>query len=119
MSADDEQEEDTCPICGAPYDHSRTERGTATPRLRPDAVACKSAGVGRERTVYVHLDGTPPAKLGSSPVTTPGPDPVGVGVPPFDPDDDGPAWLLDEAAENLGVDPDDVEVAESEEVSGE
>jgi len=55
MTEEDSTGEGTCPICGQPYDHKR-EESSNTATLRADAAQCKTASLGRKRTVYVHLD---------------------------------------------------------------
>jgi hypothetical protein len=56
----DDPDGETCPVCGQPYDHKRDEKTTVgQAKLRADATACKTAKIGRTRTMYVHLNPNP------------------------------------------------------------
>lgn len=50
-------DEDTCPMCGQTYDHSRTERSVQRAEYREDAMICRRK-VGVTWYTYIHIPDT-------------------------------------------------------------
>lgn len=49
-------DDDTCPVCGQPYDYKRTEkRYQESPTIRDDAAVCKTALTSSTYKVYLHF----------------------------------------------------------------
>lgn len=57
MTGDQIPDDETCPLCGQPFDHKRMSRGPLDSRsgYRDDARVCKQSRAARSDMHYIHL----------------------------------------------------------------